>query len=63
MQYICTLYEVYLFYIFQLKSGVGNWPLFLAVENGHLEIVRLLCQVKTFVYELPVYIGIVPTCT
>lgn len=26
------------------KSGVGNWPLFLAVENGHLEIVRLLCQ-------------------
>ncbi|XP_076452363.1 uncharacterized protein LOC143287987 isoform X2 [Babylonia areolata] len=26
------------------KSGTGNWPLYLAVENGHLEVVKLLCQ-------------------
>ncbi|KAL5005602.1 hypothetical protein ScPMuIL_016760 [Solemya velum] len=24
------------------KSGVGNWPMYLAVENGHLEVIKLL---------------------
>ncbi|GFN91984.1 ankyrin-1-like [Plakobranchus ocellatus] len=26
------------------KSGTGNWPLYLAVENGHLDVVRLLFE-------------------
>ncbi|KAK3767661.1 hypothetical protein RRG08_022696 [Elysia crispata] len=26
------------------KSGTGNWPLYLAVENGHLEVVKLLFE-------------------
>ncbi|CAG5119233.1 unnamed protein product, partial [Candidula unifasciata] len=26
------------------KSGTGNWPLYLAVENGHLEVLKLLCE-------------------
>lgn len=27
-----------------LKSGSGNWPLYLAVENGHLDVVKLLFE-------------------
>ena len=27
-------------------SGFGQWPLYLAVENGHLPVVRLLCEVS-----------------
>lgn len=27
-----------------LKSGTGNWPLYLAVQNGHLDIVKLLFE-------------------
>ncbi|XP_025086256.1 ankyrin-1-like isoform X4 [Pomacea canaliculata] len=26
------------------KSSTGNWPLYLAVENGHLDVVRLLFE-------------------
>ncbi|XP_005098393.2 ankyrin-3 [Aplysia californica] len=26
------------------KSGTGNWPLYLAVENGHLDVLKLLCE-------------------
>nr|KAG5709649.1 hypothetical protein BaRGS_027674 [Batillaria attramentaria] len=27
-----------------VKSGTGNWPLYLAVENGHLDVVKLLFE-------------------
>ncbi|XP_060074269.1 ankyrin-3-like isoform X2 [Ylistrum balloti] len=26
------------------QTGVGSYPLYLAAENGHLEVVRLLCE-------------------
>ncbi|XP_070186884.1 ankyrin-1-like isoform X2 [Littorina saxatilis] len=26
------------------KSGTGNWPLYLAVQNGHLDVVKLLFE-------------------
>jgi hypothetical protein len=38
-------YKVWFVVLFQ--SGTGNWPLYLAVENGHLEVVRLLFEVRT----------------
>ncbi|KAK3082822.1 hypothetical protein FSP39_006354 [Pinctada imbricata] len=27
-----------------MKTGNGSWPLYLAVENGHLDVVKLLCE-------------------
>ena len=29
-----------------LQGGMGSWPVYLAVENGHEEIVRMLFEVK-----------------
>ena len=28
------------------QSGTGNWPLYLAVQNGHLDVVKLLFEVS-----------------
>ncbi|XP_076459845.1 uncharacterized protein LOC143292985 isoform X3 [Babylonia areolata] len=27
-----------------VKSDTGSWPLYLAVENGHVDVITLLCQ-------------------
>ena len=33
-------------YLLSFQSGVGNWPMYLAAENGYLDVMKLLYEVR-----------------